>query len=62
MPKANSDADFVFYTMRFPKDVWAPLKAEAQLNDRPLAREIIHRLRQTLPANKIKRRTVQSAD
>lgn len=52
MPKKKS---CVFYTVRLPTDLHEPLKAEAEHNERSLAREIIKRLRQTLPAEPIRK-------
>ncbi|WP_426525664.1 Arc family DNA-binding protein [Bradyrhizobium sp. McL0615] len=63
MPKAKTEDDFVYFSMRFPKEVYEPLKIEAERNDRSLAGEMLHRLRHSLTTAKpTKRGAMQAAE
>ena len=55
--------DEVAYSMRFPRDVYEVLRAEALRNERSLAKEMLFRLKRDLPAAKpgSKRKALEAA-
>lgn len=62
MPRTKRP-DVVSFSLKIPCDVYEPVQADAERNDRSIAGEVIHRLRlSNIPAKRTKRHALQPVD